>query len=150
VTEDEGSPVAAAAAGYCCLVTDLGSERYIAITSFRRDGTPVATPVWVVAAAGRLYVWTGSGTGKAKRIRNNPDVTVAACTARGAVTGPVVSARAVIVAADQRPDIWKLLLAKYRLQLRAMVFAGRAQALLRRKPRVAADRIYLELTVTTA
>ena len=139
-----------AAGGYCCLVTGLGSERYISITSFRRDGTPVATPVWVVAAAGRLYVWTGSGTGKAKRIRNNPDVTLAACTARGAVTGPAVRARAVIVPADQRPDIWKLLLAKYRLQLRAMVFAGRAQALLRRKPRAAADRIYLVLTVATA
>jgi hypothetical protein len=35
----------------------------------------------------------GSGTGKAKRIRNNPDVTLAACTARGAVTGPAVRAR---------------------------------------------------------
>jgi PPOX class probable F420-dependent enzyme len=130
-------------------VTDLGSERYISITTFRRDGTPVATPVWVVAAAGRLYVWTGSGTGKARRIRNNPDVTLAACTARGAVTGPAVSARAVIVPADQRPEIWKLLLAKYRLQLRALVLADRAQALLRRKQRAAAERIYLELTVAT-
>jgi uncharacterized protein len=38
------------------------------MTTVRRDGTPVTTPVWVVAAADRLYVWTGSETGKVKRI----------------------------------------------------------------------------------
>ncbi len=42
------------------LVKGLGSERYVSITSFRRDGTAVATPVWVVSYEGRLYVWTGA------------------------------------------------------------------------------------------
>jgi uncharacterized protein len=37
-------------------MADLGRERYVSMTSFRRDGTPVASPVWVVAATGRLYV----------------------------------------------------------------------------------------------
>jgi uncharacterized protein len=63
-------------------VADLGRERYISITTFRRDGTPVATPVWVVAEGGRLYVWTGAQTGKAKRIRHHPAVTVAPCLGR--------------------------------------------------------------------
>jgi PPOX class probable F420-dependent enzyme len=131
-------------------MADLGAERYVSITSFRRDGTSVATPVWVVAAAGRLYVWTGSRTGKARRIRNNPDVTLAPCTARGTVTGPVVTARAVIVPAEERPEVWSLLLAKYRLQLRAIVLVERMQKpLRRRKPSGQGERIYLELTVAT-
>jgi hypothetical protein len=45
------------------------------ITSFRQDGTAVATPVWVVTHDGRLYVWTGAQTGK---VRRNPDVALAA------------------------------------------------------------------------
>jgi PPOX class probable F420-dependent enzyme len=53
-------------------VADLRSESFVSITTLRRDGTPVATPTWVVAAAGHLYVWTGSQTGKVKRIRNKP------------------------------------------------------------------------------
>lgn len=131
-------------------MADLGSERYVSVTSFRRDGTPVATPVWVVAAAGHLYVWTGSETGKAKRIRNSPEVMLAACTARGTVTGPAVKAQALIVRADQRPEIWSLLMAKYGLQLRAIVYAGRLREILRRKARAQGERIFLELTVATA
>jgi uncharacterized protein len=129
-------------------MADLGGERYVSITSFRRDGTPVASPVWVVAAAGRLYVWTGSETGKVKRIRNNPDVLLAACTARGVATGPAVKAHAAIVSADDRPDIWNLLIAKYRPQLRALVLTERALAWLRRKPRRSGGRVYLELVLS--
>ena len=121
----------------------------MSITTLRRDGTPVATPVWVVAAAGRLYVWTGSKTGKVKRIRNNPTVTLAPCTRFGTVTGPAVQARAVIVAVGERPEIWRLFTAKYGLQLRAIVGIER---ILRLPPvqrfRRQRDRIYLELTVT--
>jgi hypothetical protein len=130
-------------------MTDLGGERYLSITTFRRDGTPVATPVWVVAAGGRLYVWTGAQTGKAKRVRANPDVLLAPCTARGTATGPAVRAVAAIVPAGERLEVWKLLLAKYRLQLRAIIYTGQVRKLLRRSPPRAslAERVYLELTV---
>jgi uncharacterized protein len=130
---------------------DLGTERFVSITTLRRDGTPVATPVWVVAAAGRLHVWTGSKTGKVKRIRNNPAVTLAPCTRFGAVTGPAVQARAVIVPIEDRPEIWPLFTAKYGLQLRAIVGAERILRLLPvRRFRRQGDRIYLELAVTAA
>jgi uncharacterized protein len=126
-------------------------ERCVSLTTLRRDGTPVATPVWVVAAADLLYVWTGSQTGKAKRIRNNPAVTLAPCTRRGTVTGPAVPAQAVIVLVGERPEIWRLFAAKYGLELRAIVAAERLLALLRlrQSPRQS-QRIYVELTVTTA
>jgi PPOX class probable F420-dependent enzyme len=101
----------------------------------------------VVADGGRLYVWTGAQTGKAKRIRRNPAVTVAPCTARGTPTGPAVPAQAQIVPSASRPQVWPLFLAKYGIQLRATVLYGRISGLLRRG-RPPAERIFLELTLT--
>ncbi|WP_330299388.1 PPOX class F420-dependent oxidoreductase [Streptomyces sp. NBC_00503] len=66
-------------------VEDLGRARYVSLTTFRKDGTPVATPVWAAADGGELYVWTRSDSWKVKRIRNNGRVTVCACDVRGRV-----------------------------------------------------------------
>ena len=135
------------AGGYGDLVNELGSEHYVSLTSFRRDGTPVATPVWVIAHDGRLYVWTGARTGKVRRIRGNPEVTLAACTARGTVTGPPRRARAAIVPASERPEAWDVSRAKYRVQLQAIVLAGRPSKMVRRGSGQPAERVYLELTL---
>lgn len=133
------------------MMTDLGDERFVSVTSLRRDGTPVATPVWVVAAEGHLYVWTGSQTGKAKRIRNNPSVMIAPCTRLGTVTGPAVPAQAAIVPLEERPGIWRLFVAKYGLGLRMIGRAERILGRLRLGPfHKQGERIYLELTITTA
>jgi uncharacterized protein len=128
-------------------MTDLGRQRYVSITTYRRDGSPVATPVWVTASDGRLYVWTGAQTGKARRIRRNPEVTIAPCTARGALTGQAVPASAHVVAIADRPEIWPLFLAKYGLQLRAIMLSGRVSRMLRRRS-TPAGRVFLELTLT--
>jgi uncharacterized protein len=128
-------------------VTDLGPARYVSMTTFRRDGSPVATPVWVVGHAGLLYVWTGGETGKVKRIRRNPRVTMAPCTFRGRVTGPAVAARAQIVRAADRPDVWPVFLAKYGLQLRALTWTERARVWLPRREPAQDGHIYLELTL---
>ncbi len=82
-----------------------------------------------------------------KRVRNNPDVLLAPCTARGTVTGPAVRARAAIIPAESRPEIWSRFVAKYGLQLRAIIWAERALRTLRRNPGSQGERIYLELTV---
>jgi uncharacterized protein len=132
--------------GHDGAMADLGQPRYISITTYRRDGSPVATPVWVTASGGRLYVWTGAQTGKARRIRRNPEVTVAPCTARGVLTGPQVAASAQVVPMADRPDIWPLFLAKYGLQLRAVMWSGRVGRALRRGP-APAERVFLELTL---
>jgi PPOX class probable F420-dependent enzyme len=128
-------------------VADIGRERYISITTFRRDESPVATPVWVVADSDHLYVWTVAQTGKAKRIRHNPAVTIEPCTARGASTGPAMRARAQIVPSASRPQIWPLFLAKYRLQLRAIIWSRKISGL-RRRGRPPVERVFLELTLT--
>lgn len=62
----------------------LAEERTISLTTFKRDGTPVSTPVWVVSDDGRrLLVSSPARTGKVRRIRANPDVLVAPCSFRG-------------------------------------------------------------------
>jgi len=65
----------------------LADEKFISLTTFRRDGTAVPTPMWFALDGERILVWTSPTAGKAKRIRNNPHVTVAPCTVRGNVTG---------------------------------------------------------------
>ena len=57
--------------------------KHISVTTYKRDGTGVATPVWFVQEGDRLLFRTGVASGKAKRIRRNPAVLVAACTIRG-------------------------------------------------------------------
>ncbi|MFF0553432.1 PPOX class F420-dependent oxidoreductase [Streptomyces sp. NPDC004311] len=66
-------------------IEELGRARYVSLTTFRKDGTPVATPVWAVADGGELYVWTRTETWKVKRIRNDGRVRLSPCDVRGRV-----------------------------------------------------------------
>ena len=65
----------------------LTDEKYILLTTFKRDGTPVATPVWVVPLDGGAFgLWTSSGSGKAKRLAHTGRVLVQPSNARGKAT----------------------------------------------------------------
>jgi len=72
--------------------TGLTRGRYLLLTTYRRGGEPVPTPVWFVTDGPRLLVSTGPSTGKVRRIRANPSVLVAPCTLRGRPTGDAVPA----------------------------------------------------------
>ena len=62
----------------------LEGEKYLLFTTFKRDSTPVASPVWLVALDGDVVgFWTSSGSGKAKRLAHTARVPVQACDARG-------------------------------------------------------------------
>lgn len=66
----------------------------ILLTSFRRDGTPVGTPVNVAVDGDHAFI-RSPGTGwKVKRMRRDPRVEIAPCTVRGRPTGPSVPALA--------------------------------------------------------
>jgi hypothetical protein len=65
-------------------------EKYINLTTFRKNGQAVPTPVWFVQMDEALYVFTGAQTGKAKRIRANGRASVAPCDARGNPRGEFV------------------------------------------------------------
>ena len=65
----------------------LGTGKYLSLTTFKKDGSAVATPVWVARDGDELVVITDATSGKAKRIRNNASVRLAPCDMRGQVTG---------------------------------------------------------------
>ena len=62
---------------------DLGDEPFVLLTTFRRSGKRVSTPVWVARDGDHLVVITPAGTGKVKRIAANPAVEVTPCDRRG-------------------------------------------------------------------
>ena len=72
----------------------LASCRTVILATRKRDGSWVATPVSLVVADGLGYFRTYDAAGKAKRLRNFPDVRVAPGTARGKATGPFVAGTA--------------------------------------------------------
>jgi uncharacterized protein len=74
--------------------------KYLSITSYRRDGAGVATPVWFVADGERLLVETDAGSYKVKRIRRDPHVSVATCSARGRTMSDPVEAHAEVLSWD--------------------------------------------------
>ena len=94
----------------------LSQRRYVSLTTFRRDGTPVATPVWLVAWEDGIAVWTNAGTGKVKRLRRNRSVTVAPCTFRGRLLGDPIAGQARLLTADDNARVTSLIVRKYRLQ----------------------------------
>jgi PPOX class probable F420-dependent enzyme len=94
----------------------LSGRRYVSLTTFRRDGTPVATPVWLVGYEDGIAVWTGAGTGKVKRLRRDPAVTVAPCTFRGRLLGEPVAGRARLLSSEDNARVRASIRKKYRLQ----------------------------------
>ena len=68
------------------MTESLNLGKHILLTTFRRSGEGVATPVWTVPVSdGRVGMWTAKGTGKYKRMRGNPRVAFQPCSARGKV-----------------------------------------------------------------
>jgi uncharacterized protein len=64
----------------------ISDEKYVSVTTYRKSGTTVSTTTWIVALdAGRVGFWTSSASGKYKRLRNNPRITLQSADARGRV-----------------------------------------------------------------
>lgn len=95
------------------LASALAGQKYLSLVTFRKDGTPVPTPVWFAENAGKLYVMTRGDSFKTRRARNNPSVQVAACTMRGRVTGPWLDAKAYVLPESEWPAARRLLEQKY-------------------------------------
>ncbi|HZA74799.1 MAG TPA: PPOX class F420-dependent oxidoreductase [Acidimicrobiales bacterium] len=85
----------------------------ISLTTYRRDGTPVRTPVHVVAHDDVAYIRTFDPSGKLKRMRSNPEVEVAPSTVRGRVTGQSRAAKARILAGEESDAVGRALARKY-------------------------------------
>lgn len=88
--------------------------KYLSLTTYKRDGTAVATPVWFVKEDGMLLVQTDIGSGKVKRIRANPEVSVAPCNGMGHLSGEQMKGRAEVLGARHTAHIEVLIRRKYR------------------------------------
>jgi hypothetical protein len=121
----------------------LAGERYVSITTFRRDGSEASTPVWVVSdEPHRLFVATGADTWKVRRIKRNSHVRVAGCSARGKVHGESVDGKARLV--DEEDLVRRLQYEKYGLQKRVIEGTYRLFLRLTGKPR--APEAFIEIT----
>jgi uncharacterized protein len=91
----------------------LARAKYVQLKTFRRDGTPVATPVHIVVDADTAYFRTWDTTGKAKRLRHTPAVRVAPATFRGRPLGPEIPAQAHLLAGEESEQAARLLARKH-------------------------------------
>lgn len=96
-------------------LASLAAAQYVALASYRRDGTAVATPIWVCAYGSGLAVWTVRSSFKVKRIGRNPAVTVAPCRFRGEVIGPAAAGRATVMSDEETAKLRKVMARKYGL-----------------------------------
>jgi PPOX class probable F420-dependent enzyme len=92
--------------------TDLIRKKYIALTTFRKTGEAVATPMWFADSFGTIYVESGANAGKLKRIRLTARVTLAPCTLSGKVTGSVIEGKARILTESQEITAAKAAMSK--------------------------------------
>jgi uncharacterized protein len=124
-------------------LSDLAGERYVCITTFRRDGSEASTPVWVVSDdPHRLLVATGADTWKVRRIKRNAHVRVAGCTARGKVHGETIDGKARLV--NQEELVRRLQYEKYGLQKR--IIEGTYRLYLRLTGKERAPEAFIEIT----
>lgn len=121
--------------------------RYLSVTSFKRDGTAIATPLWSVSDGKRLYAFTDLHSWKVRRIRRNPHVLVASCRVDGKLHMEPVPARAEVLVADADLErVQRLLLDRYKISYRVVMLFYRLGRRLRGQQSVA-DGAVLAITV---
>jgi PPOX class probable F420-dependent enzyme len=129
-------------AGYSEVMA-LSDEKYIRVTTFKKDGTEVSTPTWVVALDdGKVGFYTSSTSGKAKRLKNNPKVVVQPSDGRGRArqgTSPL-NGTAVVVTGPERDAIYDKVVAKYGFMTKVTRSLAKIGGFVKRKSQPYADR----------
>jgi PPOX class probable F420-dependent enzyme len=96
------------------------------VTTFRKNGDPVRTPLWAAGENGELVVWTVRKSGKVKRIRNSGRVEIQACDARGKTThGEVVNGEARLLDDAATARVRNLIAKKYGIVGQVTMFFSR-------------------------
>src|SRR5258708_35836869 len=106
-------------------VDTLGAAQYALVTTYRKDGRAVPTPVWVVRDGDDLAIWTVPDSGKVKRIRRDGTVLVGPCDLRGRPTGDQVAGHATVMAPAETERGRELLRRKYGLMGRLTLWGSR-------------------------
>jgi PPOX class probable F420-dependent enzyme len=106
---------------------EIAKAQYVLVTTFRKDGRAVPTPVWAAPFEGGIGVWTVPNFGKVKRIKRNPQVTVASCDFRGNNAGPAVAATASLLDGDATERVRVALRRKYGITGRITLFFSKVR-----------------------
>ncbi len=117
----------------------LHGQNYISLTTFRKNGAAVPTPVWFAQEGDKLVMLTFEKAGKVKRLRNNNMVEVAPCDMRGNIKGDKVTAKARFLSSEEGKKANQLLSRKYGIQKRLF---GLMNIFSKQQP------IFLEITPT--
>ena len=94
---------------------DLDNAKYVSFVTYKKDGSPVATPVWVVPFDGGYAFTADPDSFKIKRLRNDARATLTVCNMRGKIAdGAIVHlGAAVVLDEDDAEDVAKLIRKKY-------------------------------------
>ena len=79
------------------MTTDFDQEQYLSLSTRKRSGETVATPVWFAALDGRYYVFTAGNSVKVKRLRNFTEASIAPCSFNGTLSGAWIDAEARLI-----------------------------------------------------
>ena len=95
-------------------VGELASARYALFRSYRRDGTPVDTPIWFDIQDRSVVFRTKVGP-KTKRVAARPNVELTVCDYRGRVRGgaTTLTGRAVVLSGGEAEEANRALQRRY-------------------------------------
>ena len=103
----------------------FSSQKTISLETYKKNGDPVKSPVWVIEENGMLYVRSDPKSWKIKRIRKNPSVRLAPCTMSGKVKGDWLKGEAHFVDGEGTKQVLKLFNKKYGLMIKILNFYSR-------------------------
>ncbi len=98
------------------LLTPFADAKYLSLETYRKTGAGVRTPVWFALQQRTVYLYSEAHVGKVKRIRNNPQVSIAPCSIRGQLRGDWVRGQARICDAQEAAVGQRLLRRRYFLK----------------------------------
>jgi uncharacterized protein len=89
-------------------MSELDTAKYVALTTYKRDGSPVSCPVWITGSAGRYELVTGDATWKVRRLRRDPRVLVQASDVRGRVLATATQFEGTGVVVDAPDEVQRV------------------------------------------
>jgi len=121
--------------------------RFLSVTTFKRSGDAVSTPMWAASDDHRLYAFTDLHSAKVRRISRNPQVLVAPCRPNGNLRGQQKAGRAeVLTATDELEYVRRLLLDRHKFSYRLVMLFYRVGRRLKGQSAVA-DGAALAITI---
>ena len=93
-------------------------QKYINLETYKKDGTPIRTPVWFVVDNDLIYIITRDSTGKVKRLKNNQDVQIVSCSFKGEPKNEWVKGKTEMITGEEADKAIKLRKKKYGMSAR--------------------------------